>query len=315
MGKVTAKMVSLQGDKYIGQPYSQMDCQALVEKMLADAGVHMDLAGSNAWFRKMTWVGTPEDCKRLFGEVPVGAFLFIWKQDGGEVQRGYTDGKGNATHIGVKTGRTQEDMQKMILAQAGTHSPAQLADFTARTGFGDGAIHSSSSRGCVCTSAFHDKSINGGWNRVGLWEALDYENPRIDAFFGEPMEEIQNDSGTEEKTMSNAIVESHNGLGVNLRSEKSTAPSAFLMKIPEGAEVTVTGADGDWYSVEYAGRRGWAMREFIRLTGEAAPVEDTGENDSAAMGGEITLTMPKETAYYLYYALGRVIGENGGAVG
>lgn len=54
-----------------------MDCQKFVEKCLADVGIKKDLAGSNAWFRYMTWTGTPEECKKKFGKVPAGAFLFI----------------------------------------------------------------------------------------------------------------------------------------------------------------------------------------------------------------------------------------------
>ena len=76
--------------------------------------------------------------------IPNGAFLFILEQDGGEPAKYRADGIGNASHMGIKTG------------------------------IGEGAIHSSKSRGCVCTSVFRDKSINGGWNRVGLWDAIDY---------------------------------------------------------------------------------------------------------------------------------------------
>ena len=65
------------GDKYIGTPYTTMDCQGFVEKMLEDAGIKKNLKGSNAWYREMTWVGTPEECKKIFGAIPVGAFLFI----------------------------------------------------------------------------------------------------------------------------------------------------------------------------------------------------------------------------------------------
>ena len=51
------------GFQYLGVPYSQMDCQAFVEKCLADCGLKMDLAGSNAWFREVNKNGvilTPE---------------------------------------------------------------------------------------------------------------------------------------------------------------------------------------------------------------------------------------------------------------
>ena len=134
----------MMGDKYIGTTYSQMDCQAFVEQCLADAGLRVDLAGSNAWYRAMTWVGTPEDCREKFGSIPVGAFLYILEQNGREPEKYKADGIGNASHIGLYIGR---DL---------------------------GAIHSSYSRNSVCYSYFAGSTINGGWNRVGLWNELDY---------------------------------------------------------------------------------------------------------------------------------------------
>ena len=137
------------GFKYLGTPYSVMDCQAFVEKCLADCGCRKDLAGSNAWFREVNKNGailTPEECVKQLGKVPTGAFLFISKQDGGEPAKYKPDGLGNASHIGIVTNR------------------------------GEGAIHSSSSRGCVAESKFAGKTIpNGGWNRVGLWNQVSYD--------------------------------------------------------------------------------------------------------------------------------------------
>ncbi len=149
---VTALSVSLQGDKYIGTPYSVYDCQAFVEKCLSDAGMNKDLAGSNAWYREMTWRGTPEECVAKFGYIPKGAFLFIVVHDGGEPSI-YQDGLGNANHIGIYTGRNK------------------------------GAIHSSYSRQGVFESYFECATIpNGGWNMVGLWRELDYGDSAINAF-------------------------------------------------------------------------------------------------------------------------------------
>ena len=142
--KVTGEMLAKAGEKYLGRKYSEMDCQDFVERCLRDIGINMNLAGSNAWYRKMDWVGTPEECKARFGIIPNGAFLFILERDGMEPAKYKKDGIGNSSHMGIKTGR------------------------------GDGAIHSSKSRGCVCTSVFRDKTINGGWNRVGLWDTIDY---------------------------------------------------------------------------------------------------------------------------------------------
>ena len=148
MIKIDAVSLSFAGDKYIGRSYKIMDCQAFIEQCMADCGLRMDLAGSNAWYREVKkngWVGSPEECIKIFGSIPKGALLFIHAFDGGEEKRGYHDGLGNASHVGIVTHRN------------------------------DGAIHSSSSRGCVATSVFKDKTIrNGGWNMVGLWNRIDY---------------------------------------------------------------------------------------------------------------------------------------------
>lgn len=134
------------GYQRIGIPYKTLDCQAFVEACLRAIGITTDLAGSNAWYRAMDWVGSPEECKRIFGRIPEGAFLFILEHDGGEVKRGYKDGLGNASHIGIYTGSR-----------------------------GKGAVHSSESNGMVCESKFAGRTIRGGWNQVGLWlDRLDY---------------------------------------------------------------------------------------------------------------------------------------------
>lgn len=139
----TGKELAAAGPKYLGTPYSKMDCQAFVEQCLSDIGIHKNLPGSNAWYRKMDWVGSPEECRKKYGKVPIGAFLFIWAKDGKEPEKYKPDGKGNASHIGIVT-------------------PT-------------GAIHSSASRGCVAESAFKGKTIpHGGWNVVGLWNQIDY---------------------------------------------------------------------------------------------------------------------------------------------
>lgn len=142
---VKAASVAKEGEKYLGTPYYLMDCQAFVEACLKDAGMPVDLAGSNAWYRTMTWTGTPEECIALFGYIPKGAFLYILESDGKEPQKYKADKIGNASHIGIYTGTYY------------------------------GAMASSKSRGCVIHSYFQGASINGSWNRVGLWKQLYYD--------------------------------------------------------------------------------------------------------------------------------------------
>ena len=147
--KISGLEFSKAGDKYLGRSYQEMDCQAFVEKCMADVGYRRDLGGSNSWYRecmKHGWVGSPEECAKEFGSVPKGALLFILEAVGPKTPAKYrNDGIGDVTHMGIVTGR------------------------------GDGAIHSSQSRGGVVTSKFMGKTIpNGGWNRVGLLEEFEY---------------------------------------------------------------------------------------------------------------------------------------------
>lgn len=95
-------------EKYTGVPYSKFDCQAYVEQVLRDCGVRKpdgsvyNWKGSNdMWRHALSWKGTKEECRDRFGEIPLGAWVFIVKHDGGEVERGYHDNEGNASHVGI----------------------------------------------------------------------------------------------------------------------------------------------------------------------------------------------------------------------
>ena len=110
-GKDVAEQ-AITGD-YVGIPYSKLDCQGFVEQVLKDLGVRKpdgtpyNWRGSNSmWRNYITWKGTIEECKKKFGSIPLGAFLFILKWDGGEVEKGYHDGLGNASHVGLYVGES-----------------------------------------------------------------------------------------------------------------------------------------------------------------------------------------------------------------
>ena len=240
--KVDAVSFSFAGDKYLGRPYSEMDCQKFVEKCMSDCGMYKDLPGSNAWFREMTWTGTPEDCVRKFGQIPKGALLFILEHDGKEPAKYRGDGIGNASHIGIVTHRN------------------------------DGAIHSSSSKGCVATSKFNDKTIpNGGWNRIGLWDQFNYGKS-----VNWVLEHIGIGEGPAEEEEGTVVrlqgkVTAPSGSTVNLRKTKN---GDLLERIPIGTEVTVIDYGPEWCKVITGGLTGWMMTKFIDLEGEVLPGED-----------------------------------------
>ena len=259
--KVDAVAFSFAGDKYLGRPYSEMDCQTFVEKCMSDCGLHKDLAGSNTWYREVMnhgWVGSPEDCMREFGVIPKGALLFILEHDGGEPDKYKKDGIGNAKHIGFKTGRN------------------------------DGAIHSSQSRGCVATSNFKDKTIpNGGWNRVGLYNQFTY-GKSVDWILEHGAD--NHDHGGDDVHMK-AIVVADSGSTVKLRQKPSTSCNMYW-DISVGTEVEVVDKQDDWCKVITSGLTGWMMTQFLQFETPDVPDPDEDPDDPDVDPGEtLTITL------------------------
>ena len=251
MTKIDAVAFSWAGDKYLGRSYKEMDCQAFVEKCMADCGLRKDLGGSNSWYREIMrngWTGTPEECVKLFGQIPKGALLFIREEVGPKTPEKFRkDGIGDITHIGIKTGRN------------------------------DGAIHSSSSRGCVATSVFKDKTIpNGGWNRVGLYDRFDY-GKSVNWFLEHAGIGEEGPKETEGDKQMTAIVTAPGSSGtVNLREKPN---GALVDKIDSGTKATVTGSKTDakgvqWSKVTIGKRSGWMMSEFLIADDSQIPAED-----------------------------------------
>ena len=270
--KPTAENLSMQGDKYLGITYraNNFDCQDFVEHCLKDVGISLNLPGSNAWYRKMTWVGTPEECIKKFGNIPKGAFLYILKKDGKEPDKYKKDNIGNASHIGIYTARTGEEMVKRGLEEGNSKAKG--------CNFGDYAINSSSTHGKVCTSKFYGKAINGGWNRIGLWNQLSY---------GDKIDSILN-GGSKPSGGGEVIVYkkvyAENGGSVNLRAKESTT-SQLLERVPSGSTVLVNSEGSEWSNITYGNKTGYMMTKFL--------VSDIPSDDKK---GSITITLPKSTA-------------------
>lgn len=260
------------GLKYLGVPYSRMDCQAFVEKCLQDIGISENLPGSNAWYRRMTWTGSPEECKDSFGRIPPGAFLFILKQDGNEPGKYRADGIGNASHIGIYTGMSGREMCEASGVQdAGKYN------------FGDNAINSSSTHACVCTSKFAGRSISGGWNRVGLWDALSYDGISLKG---------------EDRMQATAWA--LNGATVNMRM-KASRSAPLVDQVPIGAKVEVISQDTDWSHVTYNSKKGYIMSQYLV----------TGDFDPGVKDQEEFITVKRSELQKVYDLLGALLGARG----
>ena len=250
--KPSAIDFSLAGDKYLGRSYEEMDCQAFVEKCMADVGYRRDLGGSNSWYRdcmKNGWTGTPEESMKQFGSVPKGALLFILEPVGPKTLAKFrNDGIGDVTHMGIVTGRN------------------------------DGAIHSSSSRGCVATSKFKGKTIpSGGWNRIGLLSVFDYGNTVnwVMEHIGLGGTSVQGTAEQRDEPTMNVIIHSENGGPVKLRQSSDPKRSGYSIweEIPSGTGAEVLQSGENWSRIRVGNRTGWMMSRFLVADDGDVPAE------------------------------------------
>ena len=75
-----------QDTRYNKFTYDQLDCQAFVEKVLADLGVRKpdgtvyNWRGSNSMYRNYySWRGSIDEAISAFGSVPIGTFGLVAK--------------------------------------------------------------------------------------------------------------------------------------------------------------------------------------------------------------------------------------------
>lgn len=164
-------------DKY---HYDQLDCQGFVEAVLKEIGIRKpngspyNWRGSNSMFRTyFSWRGSVEECVKKFGEIPVGAFVYIWDPTG-ETEVGYSDGLGNAKHVGIYCGPN-------------TVRDSTRSTKTKRDGVGTRGI--------------------AGFNMVTLFSGLDYE---LSTDYNDPVDNLLitiNSMRTELKRMEDLIYE------------------------------------------------------------------------------------------------------------
>lgn len=279
---IDGKQLGTVGFQKLGTPYSEMDCQKFIEWCLEQCGLKKDLAGSNAWFREVYNNGvimTPEECVRQLGTVPAGAFLFILEQDGGEPAKYKPDGLGNASHIGIVTGK------------------------------GEGAIHSSATRRCVAESKFENKTISGGWNRVGLYNKVAYDYGGGPAVDPDPV----TPEPAPEPVKRYAMVWSEDDTPVNTRKGPGKEyGQSKAGKLACGTVVEILKQKDGWDYILCTDRNGamwycWMMDKFLTpISGESGttppeepsepaadpdPDEDFGPGDQDESNGDVLLTI------------------------
>ena len=137
----------------LGQPYEQLDCQALVRRAIAAAGGEKPPKGVNTLMRSpsIVWWGTLDNA-RARGRLVPGAALLMHADDGREPARYRGDGMGNFSHIGLYAGEN-------ALMDTDARGRSRACD----------VIHSSQSMGRVAGS-----TLQNGWTHAAWLSQIDY---------------------------------------------------------------------------------------------------------------------------------------------
>lgn len=103
--------------------------------------------------------------------------------------------------------------------------------------------------------AYHDNPEDAEWIKNNLQQIARNLSLSTAEYLGVPF--------TEPSNLREGVVNSGGG-NLNIRNKPS--PTAEIIgKIPDGAFVTITGSDGDWYVVQYSGITGYAQSRFINV--------------------------------------------------
>ena len=232
-------------------PYAEMDCQELCEYLLMECGMDksaVNLAGSNAHYRKLRWSGTLDEAIALFGKIPEYCWLFILEE--GVQPKRYNDSIGDAGHMG----QYLKDMQ---------------------------CIHSSASEDQIVASEVSLRlASRGSWNRVGLnaWTCYADDVEQILDGIGE---ETDSDVEDELKYASEAIltptlpkaqfavvVPPPGSSTVNLRAKPSKSEKLYWTRY-QGDVVQVARVQPDgWVKVKSRSRTGYIRGEYLKMLEE-----------------------------------------------
>jgi hypothetical protein len=130
---------------------------------------------------------------------------------------------------------------------------------------------------------------HGGWNRVGLWNHVDYG--------GEQIPQQTPESGG---VMEKATVHSENGYPVKMRAEKSTSCNLYW-DVPNGSIVDLLEWGDDWSRIRYDGKTGYMKSEFL-TPGEIIPGEPVDNG---------MVLVSREDLQTIYVLIGQMLGGVG----
>lgn len=247
---VAAKAIALATGPEI--KYSDMKCDALIEKCINDTGGGMgDTAGINTMVRKhCAWLGTIENAKAEGKLLPGAGLLINEGNDDNTPEQFKGDGLGDFSHGGIYVG-------EKALYDEDKNGKSRLCN----------VVHSSSTMKRVAGS-----TLANGWTHVILFSEVDYGvtiTPGVT--LGAEVRQSDEQPAPAEATVAaplvTAVVYAANGKNVKLRPKREKG--SLYWEVACDTTVSVEQKKGGWALItaictDGATRRAWMMEDFLK---------------------------------------------------
>ena len=120
---------------------------------------------------------------------------------------------------------------------------------------------------------------NGDWYKVKVGSYTGYVYSKYVKVTTSNSNNNSNSSSGETTMSSAGTVYNTNGEGVNLRKSASTS-SAIVTGLQEGAAVTITAKNGDWYKVKYGSYTGYVYSKYVKVGSSAGNSNNNSNNNN-----------------------------------
>lgn len=247
---VAAKAIALATGPEI--KYSDMKCDALIEKCINDTGGGMgNTAGINTMVRKhCAWLGTIENAKAEGKLLPGAGLLINEGNDDGTPAQYKGDGLGDFSHGGIYVG-------EKALYDKDANGKSRLCN----------VVHSSSKMKRVAGS-----TLANGWTHVILFSEVDYgveisTGVTTGAEIQQSEEQTAQAETAVEAPMLCAVVYAPNGGNVKLRPKHEKG--SLWWEVACDTTVSVERTKGGWALItalctDGTTRRAWMMEQFLK---------------------------------------------------
>ena len=212
----------------------------------------------------------PSTSSAMIMGIPDGAKLTITAKNGSWYKVSYSGNVGYVHSDYVKVGGSSSSNGDVAYSATGTVSTSSDIGVNLRKG---PSTSSAMIMGIPEGAKLTITAKNGSWYKVSYSGNVGYVHSDYVKVGG------SSSSNGDVEYNATGVVNTSSNTGVNLRKGPSTS-SAMIMGIPDGAKLTITAKNGNWYKVSYAGNIGYVHSDYVDIGGNSSSGESSNPSST-----------------------------------